>query len=323
MPAKTPVHTAAAIMIALCIIYNHSFIKNVEILDRLYSSSFDRILHIVPNHKNPQKNILTAYRSSHVFQGYLADNRSTIEALDADYIAFAADDCLLNTRCIVDEVPIGIDRAQASGFFPAFSGPLAASAAWKWAHTLPTVSRFFGSPRVANPQVEGWLDCLPDLARARSALGRYNAAELCLKRPTSDDLANYSAIDRASISALFDDALAIELPFPFVRGLTDFWVLAKGYVAEFLHYCGVFSSLNLWMEVAIPTAAALLDKKVVFAKDLGLKFDWTWWDPRRPQRWPQPTELRDVYRMIEEMPSDLLFRHPVKLSAVTKTLVTI
>ena len=238
-------------IIALCIIYNRSYIKNIEVLDRLYSSSFDRILHIVPNHRKPQKNILTAYRSSHVFQGYLADNRSAIEALGADHIAFAADDCLLNCRCILDRVTVGIDRARASGFFAAFGPPLAASSAWKWAHTLPIVSRFFGSPRLANPQVEGWLECLPDLERARSALGRYDAAELRLEKPTSDDLAKYSAIDRASVAALFGEALAIELPFPFVRGLTDFWVLTKDSVAEFLHYCGVFSSVNLWMEVAI------------------------------------------------------------------------
>src|SRR5262245_16275323 len=314
MQARESAYMAAAAVIALCIIYNHSFVRNVEVLDRLYASSFDRILHIVPNHKSTRKDILTAYRSSHVFQGYLADNRSTIEALDADYIAFAADDCLLNYRCIVDKVSAGIDRTQASAFFPAFAGPLAAPSAWKWVHTLPTVSRFFGSPRLANPQVEGWLDCLPDLDRARRALGRYDAAELCLNRPTSDDLSKYSAIDRAAIAALFGEARAIELPFPFVRGLTDFWVLAKDSIAEFLHYCGIFSSLNLWMEVAIPTAAALLDKKVVFANDLGLRFDWDWWDPQRPPRWPQPTELDDIYRMLEGMPPDLLFRHPVKLS---------
>jgi len=307
-------------MLALCLIYNHPFIKNIEVLDRLYSTSFDRILHIVPNHRSARKDILTAYRSSHVFQGYLADNRSTIEALDADYIVFAADDCLLNCRCIVDTVTVGIDRAGASGFFPRFRAPLADSAAWKWAHTLPVVSRFFGSPRLANPQVEGWLDYLPELNRARLALGRYGAAELRLARPTSDDLARYSAIDRASIDALFGEDVEIKLPFPFVRGLTDFWVLTKKDVAEFLHYCGIFSSLNLWMEVAIPTAAALLEKKILFAKDLGLKFDWDWWDPQRPPRWQQPTELHDVYRMVEEMPSDLLFRHPVKLSAVTKNL---
>jgi hypothetical protein len=311
---------ASAAVIALCIIYNHPFIKNVEVLDRLYSSSFDRVLHIVPNHRSTRKNILTAYRSSHVFQGYLADNRSTIEALGADYIAFAADDCLLNCRCIVDSVVVGIDRARAPGFFAGFGGPLAAPSKWKWPHTLSIVSRFFGSPKLANPQVEGWLACLPDLERARWALGRYNAAELRLEKPTSADLVNYSAIDRASIAAMYGEALAIELPFPFVQGLTDFWVLNKDYVAEFLHYCGVFSSLNLWMEVAIPTAAALLDKKLVFAKDLGLKFDWDWWDPQRLSRWLQPTELRDVYRMVEEMPRDLIFRHPVKLSAVTKNL---
>jgi hypothetical protein len=35
------------------------------------------------------------------------------------------------------------------------------------------------------------------------------------------------------------------------------------------------------MEIAIPTTAAFLDKKIVFAKDRGLKFDWDWWDPQR------------------------------------------
>jgi len=311
---------AAAAVIALCIIYNHSFVRNIEVLDRLYASGFDRILHIVPNHQSTRKDVLTAYRSSHVFQGYLADNRSTIEALGTDYVAFVADDCLLNCQCIVDEVIVGIDRTQASGFFPGFAAPLAAPSAWKWAHTLPTVSRFFGPPRLANPQIEGWLESLPNLERARSALRRYDAAELRLERPTRDDLLNYSAVERASVDALFGEAMAIELPFPFVRGLADFFVLHKNYVADFLHYCGVFSSLNLWVEVAIPTAAALLERKIVFAKDLGLKFDWAWTDPRRSPRWSQPTELADVYRMIQDMPDHMLFRHPVKLSKVTRNL---
>ena len=186
--------------------------------------------------------------------------------------------------------------------------------------TLPAVSRFFGSPKLVNPQIEGWLDYLPDLERARSALARYDAAELRLERPTSDELARYPAFDRANITALFGDADAIELPFPFVRGLADFGVLHKDCIAKFLDYCGVFSSLNLWVEVAIPTAAALLEKKLVFANDLGLKVDWDWSDPHRSPRWPQPTNLMDVHRMVEEMPGDLLFRHPVKLSGVTTTL---
>ena len=110
---------AAVAVIALCIIYNHSFIKNVEVLDRLYFSSFDRILHIVPNHRSGEKDVLTAYRSSHVFQGYLADNRSTIEALGADYFVFAADDCLLNRRCIMTR-----SRSVLIRFFPGFAGSL-------------------------------------------------------------------------------------------------------------------------------------------------------------------------------------------------------
>ena len=94
-------------------------------------------------------------------------------------------------------------RLQA--FFQDLQAQLAAPSAWKWAHTLPAVSRFFGSPKLANPQVEGWLDCLPDLKRARSALARYDAAELRLERPTPDELAVYSAFDRANITALFGE----------------------------------------------------------------------------------------------------------------------
>ena len=91
---------AAPAVIALCIIYNHSFIKNVEVLDRLYFPSFDQILHIVPNYRSARKEVLTAYRSSHVFQGYLETIDPRSKHLRADYFAFCSRRLPSKSQCI-------------------------------------------------------------------------------------------------------------------------------------------------------------------------------------------------------------------------------
>jgi hypothetical protein len=264
--------------------------------------------------------VLTAYRSSHVFQGYLSDNRQVIESIEADYVVFTADDCLVNSDCVVNNVIAGLDREQAAGFFATFTCSLAGQperSAWIWPHTLHIISRLFGPGVLTNPGVEGWLNSLPDRARALGALGRYDAAELRLEGPSPEECAKLSATEHTIVDHIFRNGPVIELPYPFVRGRADFWIIKKDALRKFLHYCGVFSSLNLWMEVAIPTAAALLESRIIFAKDLGLRFDWDFWNPTRPTRWPQPKQLADLYRMLEEMSEDLVFRHPVKLSAVT------
>ena len=58
--------------VALIIIYNHQYIKNIEITERIYNGKFSNIYHLVPFYHGVRSNVIPVYDNSHYFQGYVA-----------------------------------------------------------------------------------------------------------------------------------------------------------------------------------------------------------------------------------------------------------
>ena len=58
--------------VALIIIYNHQYNKNIDVLERIYKDRFHDIYHLVPFYRGDRKNVIPVYESSHYFQGYIS-----------------------------------------------------------------------------------------------------------------------------------------------------------------------------------------------------------------------------------------------------------
>ena len=58
--------------VALIIIYNHKFDRNIDILENIYKDRFSNIYHLVPFYTGDKSNVISVYENSHYFQGYVA-----------------------------------------------------------------------------------------------------------------------------------------------------------------------------------------------------------------------------------------------------------
>ncbi|MBN8650205.1 MAG: hypothetical protein J0L67_02195 [Cytophagales bacterium] len=104
---------------------------------------------------------------------------------------------------------------------------------------------------------------------------------------------------------------AYNLSYPMVAGYSDVIRVPAGCVQLFGHYCGVFASANLFVELAIPTALNLASNKVVTEADTDLKGIALWLS--------EDFELLNKYqfslkKLQSDFPSTHLFIHPIKLS---------
>lgn len=84
-------------MVALVIIYNHKFEKNVERLESIYNKSFSNIFHVMPFYMGDKKNIISIYDHSYYFQGYVAQAYQILKMKgDFEHFMFIADDMILH-----------------------------------------------------------------------------------------------------------------------------------------------------------------------------------------------------------------------------------
>ena len=58
--------------VALIIIYNHRYDKNISVLEKLYNSRFSDIYHLVPFYDGNKTNVIPVYENSFYFQNYVA-----------------------------------------------------------------------------------------------------------------------------------------------------------------------------------------------------------------------------------------------------------
>jgi hypothetical protein len=103
--------------------------------------------------------------------------------------------------------------------------------------------------------------------------------------------------------------------YPIVNGYSDFVVVPHSRMDPFLHYCGVFSSTNLFSEFAIPTCLVFrCDFIRTFKDGPSFKPGDMWTD--EPQAFARKYDF-DLQRLMREFPEDLLYVHPDKLSKWT------
>ena len=92
--------------ICLIILFNHKYVQNVKILDKIYSNRFSSIYYVMPFYNGElngvdgvdESHIITVYESSYCFQGYIAQAYEKIKNEDCTHYLIIADDLLLNPR---------------------------------------------------------------------------------------------------------------------------------------------------------------------------------------------------------------------------------
>ena len=291
--------------VALIIIYNHQYNKNIDVLERLYKDRFEYIYHLVPFYRGEKKNVIPVYENSHFFQGYVAQGLSSYFNDSYDHYFFIGDDLIINPVINQHNYQEHLKLNSTSSYIPRLD-----SLHNKW-KKYNIKSERAASFSIDQDGLEV-KDQLPDYDTALHALRKFgiDIAPLEYEQvalPPSSSLSNLNY----HWKRLKNKKKPYHLDYPLTSSYSDIFVVDAKSIKDFCHYCGVFAATRLWVEVGLPTALALSAQKIITQDDLALKGRALWTEDDH--------KILDKYaysldKLMTDFPDTYLYLHPVKLS---------
>ena len=296
----------------LVVVFNHRYDANLAKLDAVYAGRFDGTRYLMPFYDGDRPDVIPVYESSGRFEGFFAQAYRSLAGIDADFLVFAGDDLLLHPRLTQDNLPAELGLTADAGRPPAGYAKvlmtLAEQPTW-WQHTIPTLRAMRG-----NTLAQG-LAQLPDAAEARRRIERHGVRVDPVGRAK---LVRTAVITHRGILARVGPvnfALRRHRPgyeYPLVSGYSDFLVVPRADLREFCRLCGILAAMDIWPEVAAPTALALACDRVVVERQTRWRGTELWAKADVDARLaPAGT---DVAKLLAGYADDELYVHPVKLS---------
>lgn len=310
--------------ICLVIIFNHRYENNIPKLFQYYGKRFENIRIIIPFLRtNPDDRIIRVYENSWNFEGYIVQAYKELKSSNFRHYVFIGDDCILNTRITQDNIASLLELDDKSSFITDIE-PLASTSLY-WGN--------FSDEKIGfqTPGVE-FLRELPD---ANTALEIIKKHSLFTSRPDKDFI-NYQTtykifkfviyIYKGILYRFFNKKNKVTLkhfpkytkvlPFPLLKGNSDFFIVSSEAFDDFVHYCGIFSSMRMFAEIAIPTALALTSQNLVVLNPNKFQVKAFWSDFRKPAIDKLKAETQgNINELFLDERQNILWYHPIKLSS--------
>ncbi len=301
--------------VALIIIYNHRYDKNIDVVEKLYGSRFKHIYHLMPFYDGNRENVIPVYENSRYFQGYIAQGLKSFFSKSYSHYIFVADDLILNPEINEKNYKKRLKLKRDSSFLPNF---ISLHEAKRWAR-VGNAYRYCA--KVKGLEIEGQFPTYDE------AYKRFADFGLQIKALKYQQISRFPDIISKRVpigSSLFRTLLLYlshliskinpkkyHLSYPLVGSYSDFFVVSSCSIRKFSHYCGVFAATNLFVEVAIPTALVLTSKNIVTENDIKFrgKALWTKEDYKILDKFDNKLE-----NLLENFPKEKLYLHPIKLS---------
>ncbi|MBR1838435.1 MAG: hypothetical protein IJ786_02650 [Bacteroidaceae bacterium] len=292
--------------VALMVVYNHRFDKNIPIVERLYKARFSHIYHLVPFYDAHivDANVIPVYGCSHYFQGYISQAYTHLKHVGFTHFFIIADDLILNPRLNEQNLWEQIGIQQGDCFLPTEL------------IVLQTLNRFwhhFIDAMRYKPRKKG-LEAntvLPSVEQARSIFQSYRIPTGPISFSTL--FSSWKMLRNLLRKRIFHRHLS----YPLVGGYSDTFIMPAKYMEKFCTLCGFFSATDLFVELAIPTAMVLTNAPIKFNSDAKLHNGAYW--GKGATYWKNPISEIESYgnnlnHLLKEFPADKFFVHPVKLS---------
>lgn len=295
--------------IALLIIYNHRFDRNIPVLENLLKKKWSNIFHIVPFYDGDKGNVITVYENSYYYEGYLAQAYQTLRKYEFDHFVIIGDDMVLapnlNENNILEELGVG----EGESYFPVIKDIQSG----KWDNIS-----YAASYRLVQKGAEV-VRVLPPVDEARELFEEKGfpskpriSTWTALKNLLGCHIVDVRSFVNYLMKILRNPFGNIEFEYPFVSGISDFFIIDAKSMPRFCQYCGAFAATNLFIEVAVPTSMILTCKTLkTQTPESKYKEMYIWGD--------SINKFAEDYgynysNLIENFPKDTLFVHPVKLS---------
>ena len=295
----------------LCIIFNHPFPEQLPLLRVLYGTRFDRLLFLVPFESMTANDVQTVYRGGYSFDGMIVEARERIKKTmdDCDYIAFVHDDLLLSPKFNQANLHKHLALGTRDCFVP-FARKIAAPIDnWVWFYALP-YKVLYPMDQLLGTGAEKARKYLPhaDIIAAACRRHQFVPSNSVLTPMTGGGRAAGAYFSRYIDDQLFgrtNSAKSIDLEYPFFEGYSDFAVVGRGILDEWIHVLGILSAMQVFPEIAIPTASVWLADKLSTLPTLGATSSILWGQDR--------AKSESLDWVIDRFDQDDYFVHPVKL----------
>lgn len=300
--------------IALIIIFNHKYEKNIAILDRLYSKRFSSIFFLMPFYHGDDQRVIPVYENSFFFQGYIAQGFDKYFNDSFDYYFFVSDDLILNPQINEDNVTEFFQVDHESCFIPEIKELHKLEKYWRWVREAFEFN-------IHRKGVEAAME-LPSYEEALKLFDRhgFQFGPLDFRNIYRFKLStiNYYRFGQYIPFLLwlrkrlkYYKVSKFHLPYPVCGSYADILVINSTTIRKFAHYCGIFSALELFSELAIPTSLVFASRRIVTEKDISRKGRALWSKSDYLELAPYNNSLG---KLFESFPENCLYYHPIKLS---------
>lgn len=305
--------------VCLIVIFNHRYEQNIPKLHAYYSPRFSKIKYIVPFIPKPHpQGTIRVVENGFTFSGHIAQAARDFIEEDVSCYAFIGDDLILNPRLNEDNFESALEVNSTTGYIKSLASVDPLRYCWHSAvNAAVDLLRAGFNYKSELPPAKEARERFERMG-FRFGVGKPSIANLiwCLKRSKSVPFWFMRLISMTGR----------ESAYPLLAGYSDFVTVPSTSIDRFVHFCGVFSAMNMFAEVAIPTALALAVDDVRTELIRGDHFA----SPnarRNPDMKLQGLEFWEgkgsefaerlgynFGHLIDDFPEDRLYVHPVKLS---------
>lgn len=308
--------------VALIVIFNHKYTKNLEILDEIYQSRFSDVWYVMPFYEGEREDVIPVYESSYYFHGYIATAISFLKNKGYDYYFTTGDDVFLNPIINEKNFKDFFKVDEDTAFIP---GPFLLNNPKETRPSRPYFPVWNGLNKALNFKINQpgihTSSILPSNEEAIRLLKShgFNFTErvprnMFFSNPvlklTEGLKSNYHRL-RIVFDNLRNIIYPKKLPYPLIGSYSDVVIISNKHQNKFTKYCGAFSALNLFVEIALPTSIAFAYPKIISEDNLNYKGETYWYYNHH--------ECEKKYKnslsfLKNNFPDKVLYIHPIKLS---------
>jgi hypothetical protein len=291
---------------ALVIVFNHRYDKNIKPLKEIYSSRFSNIYFVVPFYDGNESNVIPVYGNSYYYSTYLAQAARFFCDDAYTHYFFVADDMILNPE-VNEHNLLEILNCEADHcFIPEIKCLHEVDDRWNVDYAMQFNIKTWGIE--ASKELPTYDEALQHFTRHNIEIKPLSEAQAFEPETMQQKAKRLAKVAMGKAEKRKDN---YQLPYPQVTGLSDILLVSKQAIKKFTHYCGVFGSLGLFVELAIPTALVLSAASIRFEKDLKLqgRYLWTMDELSVLDKYDY-----DLAKLLSDFPKGYLFIHPVKIS---------
>jgi hypothetical protein len=298
--------------IALIVIYNHQYNKNIDVVEAIYKNRFTHIFHLVPFYTGNKSNVIPVYENSFYFEGYVAQGFHRFFHERFRHYFFIGDDLILNP--IIDENNYAeiFKLKKDTCFIPDIVLLHKEKGFW---HRQIDAFRYWIHVKGVEAEaiVPSFIEALEIFRKQGLEIQPLSFDQVNEKQvfPEKLEIRKLYQYFFYKLSRLKNHKRPYLLAYPLVGSYSDIFVVSAAVLPRFCHYCGVFAATNLHAELAIPTAMVLTAEDIKLEKDLELAGNALWTEEDFEILKPFGSNL-DL--LLEKFPAKHLYLHPVKLS---------